>query len=159
MGCRGQEIRIRVINNFCSVINPPRSISASSCHFYVLCAPLCWLLLIPNVHFLVRECFINHLQSILDVKYMMLDLCQALNMSSSVSCKNTADFREHFHINVSINRPLKWNPALCFGHFLSNFCREICDLEFGKSTSVFFNWGPLRSVNCYFTLSGPLFHH
>lgn len=67
-GCRGQEIRIRVINNFCSVINPTRSISALSCHFYVLRAPLCWLLLIPNVHFLVRECSINHFQSILDVK-------------------------------------------------------------------------------------------
>lgn len=81
VGCRGQEIRIRVINNFCSVINPPRSISALSCHFYVLRAPLCWLLLIPNVHFLARECSINHFQSVLDVKYVMLDFCQALNMS------------------------------------------------------------------------------
>ena len=39
VGCRGQEIRIRVINNFCSVINPPRSISAFRHRFSVLGLP------------------------------------------------------------------------------------------------------------------------
>lgn len=83
MGCRGQEIRIGVINNFCSVINPPRSFSAFRYHFDVLGAPLYWLPLIPSVHFLVQEFPINadhHCKSVLDVKYVMLGFNQTLNI-------------------------------------------------------------------------------